>query len=324
MNKKPLVSVIVPTRNRGLLIKPCLDGINSQSFNDYEVLIIDDGSSLDSRLEIEQLLNKYDDRFILNKIHAPDTKGSGASYIRNLGISLAKGEYLAFCDDDDYWCRDNYLQSVISTLNSNNGDICFSGIEVRDSEGNIILDKMMKNVEKTLSSAQKLKDSNLFLVNQDQIICYPDYAHLNITITRKSLAENVYGFWPYSTYAEDVGFFILLCDQAEKIYFQPEICAVHNAPEQRKSESISNRIKLEDKRLLEISVYQYLLMNCQTEQALNYVRKSLANTLKMVTGELIAKGKVSSAISYARMAWGAYPTLKWGGYTLWLSAKLIF
>ncbi len=322
MSIRPLVSIIVPSRNRGELLKPCLDGIFSQTLTDFEVLILDDGSSQESRKASEQVLKQFDDRFKLHLIHAPDTKGSGATFIRNQGIKLAQGEYLAFCDDDDFWCRDDYLQAAISALQGQGGDICFSGIEVHDPNGNIVIDKMMPNVEQGLNLSQKIDGSEgIYLISRPQILTYPDYAHLNITITRKVLAEQINGFWPHTTYAEDVGFFIRLCDQADKILFRPAICAVHNAPEQRFKESVSNRMNLRDKWLLEISVYQYLLINCQSSEALSYVRRSLANTLKMLTEELKVDGKTNAAIHYSRMAWSVYPTLKWGLYSLWLSLK---
>lgn len=321
MANSPLVSIIIPSRNRGELIQFCLDGIKRQNLTDFEVLILDDGSSRLSRQATEQLLESYDGRFKLHCLHAPDTKGSGASYVRNQGIALAQGEYLAFCDDDDYWCRDDYLAVAIEALRRQNADICFSAIEVHDAVGHIIVDKMMPKVEQSLQPKPKLDEGDVYLLTREQILSYPDYAHLNITITRKGLAEQIGGFWPYSPYAEDVGLFIQLCDKANQILFRPTVCAVHNAPEQRSDESVSNRMRLQDKRLLEVSVYQHLLMNCQSRPALSYIRKSLANTFKMMTEELKAEGKCVAAASYARMAWAVFPTLKWGGYALWLSMQ---
>lgn len=321
MSIRPLVSIIVPSRNRGDLLKPCLDGIFSQTLTDFEVLILDDGSSQESRNASEQLLKHFDDRFRLHLIHGADTKGSGATFTRNQGIKLARGEYLAFCDDDDFWCRDDYLQVAISALRSQCGDVCFSGIEVHDPNGNVVIDKMMPNVEQGLNLEQKISGSDIYLLSRTQILSYPDYAHLNITITRKQIAEQISGFWPHTNYAEDVGFFIRLCDQAVTILFRPAICAVHNAPEQRSEESVSNRMTLQDKWLLEISVYQYLLINCQSYAAISYIRKSLANTLKMLAEELSVGGENNSAMHCARMAWSVYPTLKWGLYTIWLSLR---
>lgn len=319
MENSPLVSIIIPSRNRGELIKTCLESISRQSLTNFEVLILDDGSSALSRHALEQLLKSYDKRFKLHCLHAPETKGSGASYVRNHGIALAQGEYLSFCDDDDYWCRDDYLEVAVGALQQQNADICFSAIEVHDAVGHVIVEKMMPNVEKSLQPNQALAGRDVYLLTREQILFYPDYAHLNITITRKRLVEQIGGFWPYSPYAEDVGLFIQLCDKANQILFRPEVCAVHNAPEQRSDESVSNRMSLQDKRLLEVSVYQNLLMNCQSQAALAYIRKSLANTFKMMTEELKADGKNMAAATYAGMAWAVLPTLKWGGYALWLS-----
>lgn len=321
MANSPLISIIVPSRNRGELLRVCLDGIRQQTFTDFEVLIIDDGSKLEERRACEQLLKNYDERFKLHLIHAPDTKGSGASFTRNVGINCAAGEFIAFCDDDDFWCRNDYLEVAIQALQHQGADVCFSGIQVNDVNDQIIIEKMMPHVENSLRFEQKLGESDVYMVTPEQILCYPDYAHLNITITRRTLAEQIGGFWPYASYAEDVGFFIQLCDQAEKILFRPQICAIHNAPAQRSTESISNRMSLQNKRLQEAGVYQWLLLNCQSQPALGYVRKSLSDTYKMMTEEIKIEGNNASAAVYARMAWSVYPSLKWGLYTLWLSIQ---
>ncbi len=324
MVQSPLVSIIIPSRNRGKSLRDCLDGIQQQIFTDYEVLILDDGSEQVSRDESRELVKQYGERFQLHWIHPSGVKGSGAAFVRNQGIALSCGEYLAFCDDDDFWCQDDYLQQAVDALQQLPADVCFSGIKIHDIQGRVINDKMMRHVEQSLQAEQQLLNSSVYHVSREQILIYPDYAHLNITLVRKSLAEGIGGFWQYTPYAEDVGFFIQICDQANAILFRPDICAVHNAPEQRDDESVSNRMTLQDKRLLEISVYQRLLLNCQSSEALDYTCKSLANTLKMLTEELRKQVKPPQVISsYARAAWGIYPTIKWGLYALWLSLKAL-
>lgn len=90
----PFFSVIIPTYNRASLLKEALDSVFSQTFSDYEVIVVDDGST-DETLEI---LKSYGD-----KIQALTQKNSGPGAARNLGAEIAKGEYLAFLDSDDVW-----------------------------------------------------------------------------------------------------------------------------------------------------------------------------------------------------------------------------
>lgn len=90
----PKVSVIVPTYNREKEIEKCVSSILNQTLDDFELIIIDDGSTDNTK----NIINRFnDDRLIYIK---RDNHGIGSS--RNYGIDLSKGEYLAFVDSDDY------------------------------------------------------------------------------------------------------------------------------------------------------------------------------------------------------------------------------
>lgn len=90
----PLFSIIIPTFNRKALIGPTLDSVFAQELTDYEILIVDDGST-DGTLDV---VRGYGDRV---RVIPQDHKGCAAA--RNLGARHAVGEYLAFLDSDDLW-----------------------------------------------------------------------------------------------------------------------------------------------------------------------------------------------------------------------------
>ncbi|HWC58680.1 MAG TPA: glycosyltransferase family A protein, partial [Verrucomicrobiae bacterium] len=89
-----LFSVVIPTFNRATLLHEALDSIFAQTFTDYEVIVVDDGSS-DETL---QMLANYG-----NRIRVFQQKNQGPGAARNLGAQHATGEYLAFLDSDDQW-----------------------------------------------------------------------------------------------------------------------------------------------------------------------------------------------------------------------------
>jgi glycosyltransferase involved in cell wall biosynthesis len=95
--KSPLVSVIVPAWNAGQTIAETLDSVRAQTFSDYEVIIVDDGSS-DETAEIARRFCAADLRFTLVK-----QPNQGVSAARNLALDRARGEYIAFLDADDVW-----------------------------------------------------------------------------------------------------------------------------------------------------------------------------------------------------------------------------
>jgi glycosyltransferase involved in cell wall biosynthesis len=88
----PLVTVIIPTYNRGTFIGEAVDSVLNQSFTDYEIVVVDDGSSDDT----PRLLSKYG-----TAIRYFRQDNAGQSVARNLGISVANGRYVAFLDSDD-------------------------------------------------------------------------------------------------------------------------------------------------------------------------------------------------------------------------------
>lgn len=93
----PRISVIIPVYNRAALVGRALDSVFAQTCRDYEIIVVDDGSS-DGSVE---LLESYGDRLITVR-----QANAGAAAARNAGIALARGEFIAFLDSDDEWCSD--------------------------------------------------------------------------------------------------------------------------------------------------------------------------------------------------------------------------
>lgn len=93
-NHKPIVSVIIPTYNRDKYLEKAIKSVLEQSYKDYELILIDDGSTDDT----SKILKKYN-----KKIRSYSMLHSGVSTARNFGISKAHGEWIALLDSDDYW-----------------------------------------------------------------------------------------------------------------------------------------------------------------------------------------------------------------------------
>ncbi|MBD5117262.1 MAG: glycosyltransferase [Ruminococcaceae bacterium] len=127
MEHIPLVSVIVPIYKVEKYIKRCLDSIKAQTFQDYEVIMIDDGTPDNSAAIAE----KYtaDPRFKLYR-----QKNSGVGAVRNKAICLAHGEYLAFVDSDDS-IFPNHLEGLCKAALENNADIVCCGYCCCDENG---------------------------------------------------------------------------------------------------------------------------------------------------------------------------------------------
>lgn len=119
-----MFSVIVPVYNVEKYLDKCLASILGQTFKDYECIIVDDGSPDNSNTIIDNYVKK-DQRFKV--IHQ---KNMGLSAARNVGLDIAKGDYITFIDSDDYIAND-YLEKFASKITSTDADIVICGfIEV--------------------------------------------------------------------------------------------------------------------------------------------------------------------------------------------------
>ncbi len=98
-------SVIIPVYNRENDVVKCLESVINQTYKDFEIIAVDDGSTDNSGKILDEYAKKYD---FIKVIH---NSNGGAGRSRNVGIENAQGEYLLFLDDDDEW-KDNLLEKV--------------------------------------------------------------------------------------------------------------------------------------------------------------------------------------------------------------------
>lgn len=111
------ISIIIPIFNNGIYLSKCIDSILAQSFNNFEIILINDGSTDNSGILIEEYSSR-DSRVI--GIHRPNR---GVSAARNLGIEKARGEFILFVDGDDYLADGNILKNFYETSKCQNLDI---------------------------------------------------------------------------------------------------------------------------------------------------------------------------------------------------------
>ena len=105
--KKPYFSIVIPTFNRAGYIDHAIESVMSQTFTDWELIIVDDGSTDDT----SEVVKKYQDP----NIHYHFQENAERSVARNKGISLSNGTYICFLDSDD-WFLENHLQSLHTSI----------------------------------------------------------------------------------------------------------------------------------------------------------------------------------------------------------------
>lgn len=125
-----MLSVIIPAYNAEKSVKRCLTSLQEQNYDDYECIIVNDGS-LDSTLSIITQISKQDKR-----IRIVDSTNKGVSQARNLGLSISKGEYITFLDSDDILIP-NSLTEIMKKIETDNSDILIFGYEREKFDGKV-------------------------------------------------------------------------------------------------------------------------------------------------------------------------------------------
>lgn len=142
---KPIITIIVPVYNAEKFIDKCIKSILKQTFKNFELILINDGSKDDSYKICEHYTN------IDNRIYLINKDNSGVSSARNIGINMANGEYLMFVDSDD-WINEDMLENMYNEITKQENDLIICGEKAQELNGRFIIRTF--NEDRTI----KLKD----------------------------------------------------------------------------------------------------------------------------------------------------------------------
>uniref|UniRef100_UPI00402A9F64 glycosyltransferase family 2 protein n=1 Tax=Succinivibrio sp. TaxID=2053619 RepID=UPI00402A9F64 len=141
-----MISVIIPTYNAEKTIDRCLNSISVQTYTDLEIIVVDNGSTDNT----PKILNEWKKKDVRIKVAFQESRGP--SFSRNKGLTISTGEYITFCDADDYIEKDLYL-NLYNHISQSNSDIVSSAIkEVYD--GNVIKIRNNNSKNKSMSGVE--------------------------------------------------------------------------------------------------------------------------------------------------------------------------
>lgn len=135
MKKKvPTITVIVPVYNVEKYLSCCIESIITQTFSDIEIILVDDAST--------DQCGKICDTFAGrdNRIRVIHKENGGVSKARNTALDIASGDYITFCDSDDYF-KPNHLEQLLFYAKKYNADLVRGGYEAIDEEKNVLWSK---------------------------------------------------------------------------------------------------------------------------------------------------------------------------------------
>lgn len=217
MNKKPLISVIIPVYKVEQYLEKCVNSIINQTYKNLEIILVDDGSP-DSCPTICDDLAKKDKR--VKVIHK---QNGGVSSARNDALNIATGDFIAFVDSDD-WIDPTMYEKLINKQFENNSDLVFCKYKIVDNENTYnynesSLEKLCKNNDLSyfFNRSSDLVFDNNTLEIKNNIMC---------NIWRALFKKEIIADTKFNTqirYMEDLEFMCkILCDKNLKLDFVDE------------------------------------------------------------------------------------------------------
>lgn len=209
-----MISVIIPLYNKERQIACCLNSILNQSFTDFEIIVIDDGST-DTSVDVVKGFND-------ERIRVVSQSNSGVSAARNRGIKEAHGQYVAFIDADDEWYA-HYLEEQINLIN----EYADCGIFATNYEF------VMPSGKKEATILKKLPFDSEHGILDNYFEC-ASYSHpplwTSAIVVRKTLIEDIGGFPVGIRSGEDLLTWARLAEK-KRIAFSKKVSAIYNLGE---------------------------------------------------------------------------------------------
>lgn len=254
MSYEPIVSIIIPLYNSQSDIIDCLKSILKQTYDKYEIIIIDDGSTDNSVVLVAEFINEHPE--IQFKFFQQDN--SGPSKARNMGILNSTGELIAFIDSDDEW-RPNKLESIVRVFEDKE-------IVLASSLYSIGYNEIFKNVDDSIRviSVNKLLFKNFFITSG--VVC------------RASVLQN-YKFCETQRYSEDYRLWLDICSGGYKCVLLNSSLVRMNSKPMYGSKGLSSRLYEMEKGELYNFVY---LLGLKKINIFQYVCATVVSIAKYV------------------------------------------
>lgn len=249
----PKVSVVIPTYNSIKYLIVAIESVLNQTFQDFEILVIDDGSTDDTK----ETLKKYK-----NQVTYIYQENAGVAAARNNGINRAQGEYIAFLDADDYWVPTK-LEKQIAALENSDCKVCYSAFTIGDKDLHPITVNHSKRLGKTLDD---------LLLHGGNVVGTPSTVMVEADLQKRELFDlNL-------SHGADWEMWIRLALHSEFFYIE-EPLIVYRTHETNMSKNAS----LQEKDCIAVMEKSFALPNLP-KRIKDQKRKALAETYMVLAG----------------------------------------
>ena len=256
-DSKELISIIVPIYNTDCYLRQCLDSIINQSYKNFEVLLVNDGSVDDSAMICKEFAEKD------SRIRYFEKENGGVSSARNLGLKNVKGNYITFVDSDD-WIEENYLEVLYNALKENEVDVAISTHKDFNMDDNLYY--------LPFYSEEQLHTLDIGKVSRDEFLeLFPELSSLNhdfncavSKLFKADVVKNLL-FDESINYGEDLDFFFNLYLNVSSIYYVNQPTYIY-----RQHQTSASNNCLESHAISEIRIYEKILKKIMEIGILNH------------------------------------------------------
>jgi glycosyltransferase involved in cell wall biosynthesis len=317
---RPLFSVILPTRNRSLLFAAALRSVLEQCFRDFEIIVVNDGSSEEHEPHYRELIGAAPElaRMV---ILAPTRRGNGQAYALNVGASEACGEYLCFLDDDDQWTDPNHLGRAAQVIKASGEQVDLLLANQRAFRNGTPVPGVIW-IEDLKDRVRGAPDAGgAYTVTAAELLRCPAHCHLNTTIASRQFFFEIGGLDDDQRYETDRDFFLRAIDRARLIKYLPSVVSRHNIPDPTARANMSTIEPELVKRLHQLRVFDRVVLFSVRPELRRYAMRQRAYILKHIATEAARLGRFDCAAYYASEALMTGFTLRWFGVSALFAAR---
>ena len=313
-NENILFSIIIPTRNRPVEFKAALDSVLAQTYKNVEVIVVNDGSNQNFRGEYDALELEYPAVKFLNLIER--TRGHGHCFARNQGVEEAKGDFIGFLDDDDYWSDPDFLSVASSAIKKSNSDFYIANQQAITHEGEKINNVWVENLREKLDKNDPRLSNEIFEVSISELFKASGFPHQNVCLISRDLYLSVGGMDENLRYEPDRDIYLRVIDKSSTILYDSRVVAIHNVPDKSKSTNASTKTNRLEKLLFQLRTAEKSILFAENSEVITFNKIRKGYILKHICEELIKSGKRDLAYFYAKEALSISFTLKWMMFTV--------
>ena len=271
MKEKLMYSIIVPIYNVEKYLRDCVDSIINQSFKNYELILVDDGSPDNCGKICDEYADKYEFIKVFHK------KNGGLSDARNFGIKKATGEYLVFLDSDDYWQDKDALHNISRIIKRDDSDIVIIGTsKYFESTKKMIKTNKIKETGK--STKEFILKNNIYK------------ACANDKIVKKSIIKENNLYFPKGYLSEDIEWCGRLLKYITKISIYSNDLYVYR----QRDGSISKTVKKKHIQDIYDMLYNGMLSSKEDYYCLNFYSYEYVVVLGLISSNMC--GNISSSL----------------------------